>query len=150
MSTSEVIQVITIILSTVGIILAICSNRSQLKIFNRQLKLNFFSEYTRRYQELTLSFPEYLNDPNFEYETLEKEENGKILRYMRVYFDLCSEEFHLYKDNCLDKNVWRNWEEGITHAMTKKAFRDAWYIVNKSSIFDGDFERWMKSKINNN
>ena len=147
MNISEIIQISAIALSAIGIIIAISGNKSQLKIFNRQLKLNFFSEYTRRYQELVLDFPEYINDSNFEYETLGEEEKGKIIGHMRAYFNLCSEEFHLYKDNCLDKNVWGVWEKGITHTMAKKAFIDSWYIVNKNYIFDDDFERWMKSKI---
>lgn len=149
MTNSEIIQIVAILFSAIGVIIAICSNRRQLKTFNRQLKLTFFSEYTRRYQEIALNFPENINDSDFNYDKLEKEERNKILRYMRIYFDLCSEEYHLYKDGCLDENVWGNWEDGISHAMTKKSFKDAWIIVNRTSIFDGDFEEWIRLKMNN-
>ncbi|MER3447799.1 MAG: hypothetical protein C4291_13640 [Candidatus Dadabacteria bacterium] len=36
--------------------------KEQLKIQNEQIKLNFFSEYTKRYREIILHFPENINE----------------------------------------------------------------------------------------
>ena len=37
----------------------------QLQIQNQQLKNGFFAEYTKRYQEIILNFPEEINDNSF-------------------------------------------------------------------------------------
>ena len=64
---------------------------------NKNTRLAFFSEYTKRYQDIILNFPENIIDDNFKFDSLSKVERDKTMRYMRVYFDLCSEEYFLYK-----------------------------------------------------
>ena len=67
-----------------------------LRTFRRQLQLNFFADYTKRYQEIVLNFPESINKHDFDFDELH-DEKDKTLRYMRAYFDLCSEEYFLYQ-----------------------------------------------------
>ena len=38
-----------------------------LNIQNEQIKHNFFAEYTRRYQDIILHFPEDINENTFDY-----------------------------------------------------------------------------------
>lgn len=64
----------------------------QLQSIRKQLKAGFFSEYTKRYQEIVLNFPENVNDKDFNISEMSKEDRDKFMRYVRVYFDLCSEE----------------------------------------------------------
>ncbi|MDL2265644.1 hypothetical protein LJC43_04605 [Parabacteroides sp. OttesenSCG-928-G21] len=129
------------------LVVLVIDNLNQTKTFNKQLKLNFFSEYTKRYQDIALNLPENINDDDFSYKNMLDEERSHVLRYMRVYFDLCSEEFYLYSNNCLDENVWENWEEGISCTMNKKAYKEAWKIINASHFYNGDFEKWVESKM---
>ena len=105
----DVIQIIVAVVTAGGIICAFLMNRKQLGIYNKQLKQSFFAEYTRRYQEIILNFPENINDDGFDYDALESGTKDKVLRYMRVYFDLCSEEYHLHCDGSLEWDVWLTW-----------------------------------------
>ena len=67
MTTADWIQTILLIVTITGLITTILNNRRQLKILNKQLKLNFFSDYTKRYQEIILNLPENINEDNFDY-----------------------------------------------------------------------------------
>ena len=92
MQITEWIQSIGIFLAIIGLIIAILYNRKQVKMFNNQLKLNFFAEYTKRYQNIILNLPEAVNQADFEFSRLSEDDRNKTLLYMRIYFDLCSEE----------------------------------------------------------
>jgi hypothetical protein len=141
------IQSIGIFIAIIGVIITMCNNRKQLKVFNEQLKLNFFADYTKRYQEIILNFPESINHPDFDYQSLSKENRNKTLRYMRVYFDLCSEEYDLYRAGYISERIWKNWKEGIEFAFSKKAFRDAWSKIKMDTIYYPEFTNWVESII---
>ena len=143
MSTADWIQTFALIVALFALLISIFFNRKQLKIFNDQLRLNFFADYTKRYQEIVLNFPEDINQPDFDYGKLSDEVRNKTLRYMRVYFDLCSEELHLWKNGNIENETWKNWQEGIEFAFSKKAFRDAWKIIKLDTIYYPDFSKWV-------
>ena len=109
----------------------------------KQMGLSFFSEYTKRYQEIILNFPESINQQDFDFDTLTKQERDKTLRYMRAYFDLCSEEYFLWKHGNIDKNTWKEWESGIRFAFSKTAFSKAWEILRLDTIYYGEFTAWL-------
>lgn len=145
----DIIQLVIAVIMAAGIIIALCMNKGQLNVLTRQLKLNFFAEYTRRYQQIILHFPENINDGNFDYEKLESDNKNRTLRYMRAYFDLCSEEYHLNSESHIDKKVWQNWSKGIEFAFSKKAFQDAWLKIIQDTKYDKDFEKWINGIVGN-
>jgi len=103
------------------------------------LKLNFFADYTKRYQEIILNFPESINQKNFDIRKMPENDRNEVLKYMRVYFNLCSEEYDLYTNNYISERVWKNWKEGIEFAFSKKAFVDAWYIIKLDTTYYSKF-----------
>lgn len=109
----------------------------------KQLSLSLFSEYTKRYQEIILNFPESVNQEDFDFNLLGKDERDKTLRYMRAYFDLCSEEYFLWKKGHIDDDTWREWESGIRYAYTKTAFKQAWLTLHLDTIYYGQFTKWL-------
>lgn len=143
METSDIIQ-LGIMISTVGALFFTVRN------FRKQLQLNFFGEYTKRYQEIILNFPESINDIDFDFEKLPAEEKNKTLRYMRVYFDLCSEEYYLWKSKHIDDKTWEEWESGIKYAFSKTAFREGWKRIAMDTIYYKDFSTFVNSYINEN
>ena len=143
MKTSDIIQ-LGIMLLTAGALFFMIWN------FRKQLQLNFFAEYTKRYQEIFLNFPESINQEDFDFEKLSEGERSKTLRYMRVYFDLCSEEYFLWKSGYIDKKTWKEWESGIKYAFSKIAFRLGWARVKMDSIFYKDFSLFVKNCMNEN
>ena len=66
---------------------------------------------------------------------------------MRVYFDLCSEEFHLNKKGYIDEDVWKMWESGIQYALSKRAFQDSWKVITQDTQFGSEFKEFVKKEI---
>ena len=137
-----IIAIGTSLAAIVAIVMAVITTRS----FSKQLKLNFFADYTKRYQEITLNFPENINEKDFNFEKLEPKIKAQTLRYMRAYFDLCSEEYFLWKQGNIDNNVWKEWESGIKYALSKTAFQIAWKeYIHINTIYYKDFTKFVNS-----
>jgi hypothetical protein len=66
---------------------------------------------------------------------------------MRQYFDLCFEEYFLYKKNKLDKSIWVLWKKGMVFAFSKTAFKLAWGIIEKDTQYTKDFTEFVKNEI---
>jgi len=101
------------------------ATRHQLELQVKQLKLqNYteYTEYTKRYQEIILNFPENVNDSDFKLDNLSPENRNKTMIYMRVYLDLCFEEFDLHHETMIDEHMWVVWEGGMKSAFSKPAF----------------------------
>ena len=113
------------------------------------MKLSLLSDYTKRYQEIILNFPEDINRDDFNYEMHSSEVKEKTMRYMRAYIDLCSEEYNLYKNKFIDEEIWKNWESGMIYAFKKKAFKEAWKKIKDDTIFYQDFSDWIEKRIKN-
>ena len=133
--------------SVIGVFITAIALWFTVKSFQKQLQLSFFSEYTKRYQEITLNFPESINTHDFEYDALSKEERDMTLRYMRAYFDLCSEEYYLYKKKHIDRDTWTEWESGMKFAFSKAAFIEAWRLLKLDTIYYGDFTKFVSENI---
>ena len=116
--------------------------------FKKQLQLNFFADYTKRYQEIILNFPENINEDDFDFESLDKETRDRTKRYMRAYFDLCSEEYFLWKNKNIDEKTWKEWKSGIEYAFSKNAFQKGWELIIMDTIYYTDFSKFVKEIIN--
>ncbi|MEM1325834.1 MAG: hypothetical protein AAGI23_07770 [Bacteroidota bacterium] len=145
MNAADWIQTLLLVVTIVGLMITIFYNRRQLQIFNDQLKLNFFADYTKRYQQIMLHLPEDIIDDDFDYDVLSEEKRKTTLKHMRIYFNLCSEEYELWNNGYIEKRIWDNWKAGIEFAMTKKAFRDAWERTKQDAIYHEDFRKWIDS-----
>ncbi|EIF8196672.1 hypothetical protein LF025_004398 [Vibrio vulnificus] len=118
-----------------------------IRSFNKQQKLVVFMDYTKRYQEICLNLPENINDVDFCFDDLGPEDREKTLRYMRAYFDLCSEEYHLYLQKHIDKSTWVEWESGIRYSFSKKPFRDAWVRLGLDTVYYADFSELVRRTL---
>ena len=118
--------------------------------FKKQLQLNFFAEYTKRYQEIMLNFPEIINEDNFDFNNLDKEIRDRIKRYMRAYFDLCSEEYFLWKNKNIDEKTWKEWKSGIEYAFSKNSFQQGWELITLDTMYYADFANFVNEIITNN
>lgn len=126
-------------------------SRKQLNELKNQIWVSVYSDYTRRYADIIAKFPEKINEKDFEIQRLETKEYNRVMRAMRLYFDLCYEEYCLYYNyKKIDENLWLDWKEGIEVALSKKAFEDAWAIIHKDTVFSDDFDRFIQNIINKN
>lgn len=119
----------------------------QLAAQNKQLITQQFSEYTKRYQDIIVNFPENINESTFKIELLEDELRNKLMRHMRLYFDLCFEEWLLNEKNLIDQVIWFVWKDGIATALSKPAFIQAWHKILLDTKYGIDFENFVKSII---
>ena len=128
MSISDAIALVAIVISLVSLLL-------QKSDINKQLLVSNFSEYTRRYQELIEKIPSNVLDQDFDLFSLSSNDREIILRYMLIYFDLCYEEYFLYREGLIPKRLWKAWEEGINVSLSRPAFRQSWMIINSQASY---------------
>lgn len=114
---------------------------------SKQLTLQNFSDYTKRYQEIILRFPEDVNEQQFV--LAGREDYKTTMRYMRAYFDICFEEWHLHSRKLMDDKTWSIWHGGMKTAFSKPAFKQAWEIVRKDSQFGREFEKFVSDELGN-
>jgi hypothetical protein len=126
---------IAVIASVIAAILIFVINfREQRKIS----QLNFFAQYTKRYQKIILHLPGDLDNVTI----LDDEQNK---RYLRVYFDLCSEEYFLKTAKHIPPEVWEEWKEGMRAVFRKKAISTYWQEMEKSSY--KNFNEFVKEEL---
>ncbi len=143
----ENIEMVATIAAVTGVIITVIALYTSINQFKKQLQLTFFSDYTKRYQEITLNFPESINQVDFDFDNLKPEIKDKTLRYMRAYFDLCSEEYFLYTKGSIDDDTWKEWKSGIEYAFSKTAFSNGWKIVNLDTRYYPEFVDFVKPLV---
>lgn len=99
------------ILSVIAIIISIGSVIVTWRIDVRQRQLSFFSEYTKRHQDIMI----HLNG----------DESNKEA-FHRLYFDLCSEEFYLHTNKYIPKDIWNRWVYGMKLTVKANDIKGAW------------------------
>lgn len=114
---------------------------AQLRGVDRQIRLQTYSDYTRRYEFLVAKFPEDINFASFVLRT--RTDYASVMRTMRSYFDLCFEEWDLNENCLITKSVWKTWLTGMKTAMSKPAFRQAWDRVKADSDFGDKFTKFL-------
>lgn len=112
MDFNSIIQTGMLLAAVITIIVSYLNSREQ----NR---LMLYAEYTRRYQDIILNMPDCVYDGlPIMYSQTE--------RYMRLYFDLCSEEFHLWKGGAIPNSEWKLWKEGMQMETKKDIYIMSW------------------------
>jgi len=141
MSTSDWISLGSAVATFLGVVVALVAVWLQLRKMNQQLTIQHFADYTKRYQEIILRFPEDINTPSFQVSGHANYES--LMRCMRAYFDLSFEEWYLNERNLIDPCIWSIWRGGMQAAMSKAAFQQAWAIVRDDTQFGPAFEAYL-------
>ena len=71
--------------------------------------------------------------------------DSTTLKYMQLYFDLCSEEYHLYKMGQIPDDVWDNWHEGMRLTTNVQLYSDCWRRLG--GIYNDAFSDFMEHEI---
>jgi hypothetical protein len=101
----------------------------------REQWITLYLEYNKRFREIRSQFPDDIISDSFDVKRLKDED---LMKYMREYFLLCSEEFFLKKKKkWLGKKLWKEWVEAIEFYMRKQAFREAWREMRKERYYEG-------------
>ena len=134
------------LISTFAALVAIVGLIYQSHSTRKQAKLQNFIEYTKRYQEIILNFPENINEQSFSFDSMLREDKNKTMRYMRAYFDLCFEEFTLHEKGFIDNDLWSIWNGGMEEAFSKSAFKQGWKIIRNDTKFGSDFVAFVENQ----
>lgn len=51
--------------------------------------------------------------------------------YIRLYFDLCSEEFYLHTKGMIEDYVWELWTDGMRTAMRQRSYKASWKLLGQ-------------------
>lgn len=120
------------------IVIAFRQNKKADEIAMKQIRNEFYAEYTRRYQDIILAMP----DAVFEGTAIA---DGATLKYMQLYFDLCSEEYHLHQNGLVPDNVWDNWKEGMEITTHIELYKKAWDKIK--GTYNEDFYLFMEREV---
>lgn len=110
-------------------------------------RLAFFTEYTRRYQDIMIALPFEAFKHDFNFSKLKEEDKNIIRTQMLLYFALCSEEFDLKNERLIKKRIWEMWESGIMANLQKPAFQWGWGEIKDEFIFFKDFTDWVEQSV---
>lgn len=144
-TTSDIISLFSAIATLLGVAVALGALYLQLRKMNQQLQIQQFSDYTKRYQEIVLRFPENINRKDFSLEALSVDEYRSVMRNMRAYFDLSFEEWHLNQRGFLHAETWQVWRGGMKTAMGKAAFVAAWEKIRLDTEFGEPFDSFIEA-----
>lgn len=145
MTNSDWIALGSAVATLAGVFVSVFALWKQMGKLSTQLMIQQFSDYTKRYQDIILHFPEDINEQSFALAS--RSDYDQTMRYMRAYFDLCFEEWYLNTRKLIDEKIWSAWESGMATAFSKPAFRQAWAVIMKSSNYGGEFEQFVEALV---
>jgi len=147
METQDLIQIGIMGGTLISVLIALFSLRDASRNFKKQLKLQFFADYTKRYQDIMLNLPSIAYDESANIEDLPEEDRENLLKYMRAYFDLCSEQYYLNKVGHLEEEIWSEWSAGIKYLFGKQIFHQAWQKINQQKGYYPEFSQWITLEL---
>ena len=111
------------IIEGAGVLVAFIALVVGIFLDKRQNNLSFYEQYTDRYVHIMEELPEEF----FLCKKLtDSKQKSKINHYIRIYIDLCSEQYFLRKKKYVRRTVWKEWNEGISVMFKNQFVRDFW------------------------
>lgn len=144
MSLSDSIQMLMLIASTAAIIVSAWMSKksisASMKMVKEQNQIQMFAEYTKRFQEIIMNMPKSV------YECSD-EVDDDVLRYMQLYFNLCSEEYDLWTKGAISPDVWEKWLYGIKMTMQRSVYQKAWSMEKDNYSSNAPFVEFLDACI---
>jgi hypothetical protein len=131
------------ILAAVGPVLAAVSILIGVYVFRRQMNAQLFVEYTKRYEQVMLSYPEGLRDTRLDSMGVPPPESPELTVAILRYLNLCSEEFYLWERGYLSGDIWRIWESEIRRTLASPLYRREWRKVQAEFASYGEFAKYV-------
>ena len=143
----ENIQLIINSLALLGVVVALFSLIIQMRATKKQLELQNFMEYTRRYQEIMLNLPGSIGTAKFQYAEPKSKKYDQEMRYIRAFYDLCAEEYLLNENGFVNKKIWELWKKGIFSALNIEAFNKVWNVIKNDGHYDNEFVSFIDAYV---
>lgn len=134
-------------IAVAAVVVALLALWYQVLQSNRQARLQNFLTYSQRYQEILVHLPTKMEARDFDLEELDEEKKEEVLRWLRAYFDLCSEQFYLKGKRLVEPDFWRLWEGGIVDSLRKPGYVQGWKIIQRDQYFSAEFSSLIEDLI---
>jgi hypothetical protein len=125
----DIIASLALLISTISIMVQILSLRKQLLRHN-------FSDYTKRYSDIMVKMPKEVINPYFDIFELDKDKQEEVIRAIWPFFDLCYEEYCLYRERLISRRLWNIWKHNMRLAMQRRSFYQAWGVISTFSHYE--------------
>lgn len=139
--------IITSTLALITMLIIVYWNNRQYKQMQDQLRSDFFADYTERFHNIVLHLPINYDDPTFSMKSLSNQAQETTIRYIRIYFDLCSEEYFLHKKGRLEDEVWKEWLQGMKYTMNLPVFKQIWDDYYRDTDYYTTFKVFVESEV---
>ena len=135
---SNIIALVALLVSIVGLVLSWRTSKKQLKLEQKQLKLNeeqckssALSDYSKSFNNAELKLRSNSSDSN----------------YQKMYFDICSEGYSLYKKEYIPADVWKDYTYRMKLAMKVIPLQLAWEKQSFHYDMQDDFKSFFNQII---
>ena len=120
-----------------------------LKTYKGQMNAQIFTTLNQRYDDILKDFPEEAWDSRFNLDTVLPPPSRKLTFCAFRYFNLCSEEFYLYKRGYIRREVWEIWQ-GVMHSTLRSPlFRREWQVLSSEFRSYPEFFHHVEDVQNN-
>lgn len=74
-----------------------------------------------------------------------KSTDPRMRKYITLYFDLCSEEYHLHNKGHIPDEIWENWKEGMVLTTNTTPFIVGWRLL--AGNYNANFRHFINNHI---
>ena len=113
----------------------------EIRACRSQLWLQMFSEYTRRYADITDRLPAEARrlHGQFELADIDPVRVEDLCNGARAYLNLCAEEFYLHSRRRIDRQTWEIWKTGIRETARLPWIQQTWPLLAAEYQYYPDF-----------
>jgi hypothetical protein len=133
-----------IIIATGTVIAALIGAFSYARFFRRSAQTLLFMRYTERFEKIMDSFPEEAVRFRFNLGALPERSAALSLAVLK-YFNLCSEEWDLYKKGYIEPKVWAIWEGEMRRMLQSPLFVREWQALQREFEAYPEFQLYIKA-----
>lgn len=145
MTVNDLTALIGVLTALSGVGVAVWAIMSQGRALRRQLCVQTFAEYTRRYQELLVQVPPGVLSAEDRPELLE--EHADQLWLLQAYFDLCFEEHYLYSTGYIEEELWNVWQAGMRRAFARPVVHRGWRLLQPDCQYPQGFVEFIETLL---
>lgn len=117
--------------------------------FKRQINVQVFIEYTKRFDQVLYSFPAGAWCARTSHEAELPDESPALSVACLRYLNLCAEELYLRRRRYLKDRVWRIWEAELARTLGSRLFVREWKSLRGQFDTYPEFQDWVESKMAN-
>jgi hypothetical protein len=104
--------------------------------YNKQMNVQVFLQYAKRYDEIMNSFPKSAKLARINSRNALPKPTGELTICVLRYLNLCSEEFYLHETKYLSEKVWLIWEDEMVRTLRTPLFRREWAkLINEFDCY---------------